>query len=107
MASQKPRNLVVISGYYGFGNLGDEAILEQLLNDLKRLVPADNIVVLSANPAYTTSLYQVRSINRWQISTLLPVLKQARLFISGGGGLFQDTRSIGSVLYYAGQIFLS
>lgn len=106
-ARKSSRNLVVVSGYYGFDNLGDEAILEQLLSELQQLVPADHIRVLSHSPSATQKRYQVPSVSRFNLPELSQLLSQARLFISGGGGLFQDTRSLGSVLYYGGQIALS
>ncbi len=98
------RPLVLVSGYYGFDNLGDEAILEEICNELKELTDAHNIVVLSANPEVTASRYQVRSIKRTDYVALLKALVQCKLFVSGGGGLFQNTRSLGSILFYGMQI---
>ncbi len=97
------RNLILISGYYGFDNLGDEAILEQLISDV-RSATDEEIVVLSNNPQATSKTYGVRAVNRWKLLALLPLMAQARLFISGGGGLFQDTQSVKSVLYYGSLI---
>ena len=101
------RDLVVVSGYYGFANLGDEAILEQLTNELKRLVPASKIVILSNRPHETQRLYGVRAVNRWSLPALAGLLPKTRLFVSGGGGLMQDTRSAGSPIYYGGQILMA
>jgi polysaccharide pyruvyl transferase CsaB len=103
----KKRELVVVSGYYGFDNLGDEAILEELTHELKQLWPADKIVVLSANPEKTRRLFGVQSQDRMDIASLMSLCKQARLFISGGGGLFQNTRTLGSVVYYTFQMLLA
>jgi polysaccharide pyruvyl transferase CsaB len=105
--SQLTRKLIVVSGYYGFDNLGDEAILEQLLSELKQLVSPADIRVLSHNPLQTSSTYQVPAVDRFSLKALCTLLPYARLFISGGGGLFQDTKSVGSVLYYAGQLALA
>ncbi len=87
--------------------MGDEAILETIVGELKELIPADQIVVLSHNPQSTKNIYNVNSINRFDFIELAKCLKQARLFISGGGGLFQDTNSFGSPAYYGLQIFLA
>jgi polysaccharide pyruvyl transferase CsaB len=84
--------------------LGDEAILEELISELKEFVSVESIVVLSNNPEKTAGLYGVQAINRWRIAELMPLLKRARLFISGGGGLLQDTTSPRPVFYYGGQI---
>jgi polysaccharide pyruvyl transferase CsaB len=105
--SQKGRKLIVVSGYYGYGNLGDEAICEQLVAELLRLVPAKDILVLSANPEATTRAFGVPAAARADLAGLLSRLGQARLLVSGGGGLFQDTRSPGSVVFYGAHIAIA
>lgn len=101
------RSLVFVSGYYGFDNLGDEAILEELCHELKQLVKPEEIMVLSANPELTARRYGVRSIQRNNLIELWTALSQARLFVSGGGGLFQNSRTIGSIVYYGLQILMA
>ena len=101
------RALVVVSGYYGFDNLGDEAILEELTNELKRLVKPENIVVLSANPNATAELFGVRSHDRSDILGFAELCSRAQLFVSGGGGLFQNTRTLGSIFFYSLQMMLA
>lgn len=106
MAENKNHKLVLVSGYYGFGNLGDEAILEELTNELKKLVAPSQIVVLSNNPEQTKKAFGVDAVDRWQPANLLPLLKQTALFVSGGGGLFQDATGIKSTVFYGCQILL-
>ena len=101
------RHLVIIAGYYGFDNLGDEAILEELVNEVSLLVGKESIVVLSHNPEQTASLYGVRSVNRWHCLTWFSLLGKAKLLISGGGGLFQDRTGLGSVIFYGAQILFA
>ncbi len=101
------KSLVLISGYYGFGNLGDEAILESIIRELEKSVSKDNIVVLSNDPERHRKTYGVAAVDRWKLASLVSLLPKARLFISGGGGLFQDTNSPGSTIYYGGQIALA
>src|SRR5277367_3275591 len=107
MPKNTVRNLILVSGYYGFNNLGDEAILEEILAELKSLEEFDNVVVLSNNPQRTASRYQVKAVSRWKLSVLTKHLAEAKLFISGGGGLFQDTTSLKPPLFYAGQMLLA
>src|SRR4026208_914587 len=78
---------VLISGYYGFSNLGDEAILEVLLQDLQKLIARQDIVVLSDNPMQTNATFGVHAVDRWDGQSFLSLLSRCRLFISGGGGL--------------------
>jgi len=101
------KSLVLISGYYGFGNLGDEAILESIISELSKSVPKESIVVLSNNPEHHRKTFGVSAADRWKMATLIRLLAKAKLFISGGGGLFQDTNSPGSTIYYGGQIVLA
>ncbi|HNG18317.1 MAG TPA: polysaccharide pyruvyl transferase CsaB [Candidatus Obscuribacter sp.] len=101
------RQLIVVSGYYGFDNLGDEAILEELVRELKSLWPAKDIVILSQNPESTAARFGVRAQNRWKLSEIAALLRHCKLFISGGGGLFQDSESVKSVIYYGGLISLA
>jgi polysaccharide pyruvyl transferase CsaB len=98
---------VIVSGYYGFNNLGDEAILEQLIVELKTAIPGSRIVVLSNDPNVTSKAYGVLSVSRWDLGALLKTLPRCRLFISGGGGLFQDVQSIKSIVYYGAHILLA
>jgi polysaccharide pyruvyl transferase CsaB len=107
MSPSKERDLVVISGYYGFGNLGDEAILEEIVAEVKRLVSVENIYVLSNNPQNTARTYGVKAVSRWKLGPLFNLLPRTRLVISGGGGLFQDSSSAKPPLFYGTQIALA
>ena len=101
------RDLIIVSGYYGFDNLGDEAILEELVTELKRLAKPEQIVVLSANPSATAQKFGVRSETRTDFALFAQLCSRAKLFVSGGGGLFQNTKSLGSIVFYALQIFIA
>ncbi len=94
---------VVISGYYGFGNLGDEAVLAAMLAALRPRLPDASFVVLSGNPDATARLHAVRGVPRLGVAALR-ALSGADLFISGGGSLIQDVTSARSPLYYLGVL---
>lgn len=95
--SQNRKRSVVISGYYGYRNMGDDAILEMICQDYA----ADfELTVLSARPEETERRYQVRAINRFQLPQALRVIRGADLLICGGGSLLQDKTSTRSLLYY-------
>ncbi len=90
---------LLISGYYGAGNLGDEALLAGLLHGLRgRLRP----VVASMDPATTRRLHQVEAVHR--LHGLPGALLSSRALLSGGGGLLQDHSSSRSLSYYLGVI---
>jgi len=103
----KKENDVVISGYYGFKNSGDDAILMAIVNNLRSLKPDIRINVLSMNPRETSRVYGVKSINRFNFFALYRLIKKSKLFINGGGSLLQDITSTRSLLYYLGTIRLA
>jgi polysaccharide pyruvyl transferase CsaB len=87
---------VLLSGYYGFGNAGDEALLEGLLTGLGRFGHRPR--VLSAHPRWTTALHGAPAAHR--VRDLPQALAGARALVSGGGGLLQDKTSAWSLRYY-------
>lgn len=97
----------VISGYYGYGNSGDEALLSAMLCHLREEMPEANICVLSKNPKETAATYGVQSVNRYQYFKIKKMLKETKLFISGGGSLLQDVTSSRSLQYYLSLIKLA
>jgi len=100
MAKDSAGPKVVISGYYGFDNCGDEAILFSMIKGLRRLIPNVELVILSGNPKRTTELYGVKAVDRWNVASIAKALVGAKLFISGGGSLIQDVTSTKSARYY-------
>jgi polysaccharide pyruvyl transferase CsaB len=98
---------ILISGYYGFGNFGDDAILHVLISDIKSSTENPQITVISNNPEETRLSYGVESIYKFDFKNIISCMKSSDLFISGGGSLLQDVTSFKSLLYYLGLIFLA
>lgn len=73
---------VLISGYYGFKNFGDEAILSVLVTHLKE-VGAD-ITVLSSDTDYTAKKYSVNSVRSFDMVNVLKEIQNTDVLISGG-----------------------
>ena len=90
----------VISGYIGFDNFGDEAIVKVLTTHLRN-INAEKITVLSSNPNKTAKLYNVESVNF--LKFIKPIL-ESDVLISGGGSLLQDITSLKSLIYYLAVI---
>ena len=98
---------ILISGYYGFGNTGDEAVLAVIVQRLRQHYPDAEICVLSAEPEETARDYGVEAADRWKTSTVWYHMRRADFFIQGGGGLLQDTTSARSSLYYLGLLHMA
>lgn len=97
---------ILICGYLGFENFGDEAILSVLLRDLLKVgFQRQNITVISNNSSLTRVICNVNSINRKNILEVFASLMDhdALIFI---GGLFQDKTSLASFMYYFLILFL-
>lgn len=98
---------IALSGYYGFYNTGDEAILEAIISIFRRRLPEAELVVFSADPSHTCRTYGVDSVSRNHLPSIFRTLHRADLLISGGGGLLQDVTSLRSVAYYLGMMELA
>ncbi len=98
---------VLLSGYYGFGNVGDESVLKAIIKGLREIDPKINITVLSATPRLTREFTGVESVSRGNPIKVLVKMLKARYFISGGGTLFQNVTSTRSLYYYLGLILLA
>ena len=95
---------VVMSGYYGFGNAGDDAILEATRNALRKAGDQVELTVLSKDPELTRSRYGVDAVPRFNMLKVREALKGADALLSGGGSLLQDVTSTQSLLYYLSVI---
>jgi len=109
-----PAKKVVISGYFGFSNLGDEVILSAMLQNSDLLLESAGIrgydtipVVLSAEPQNTSCRYGIKAVNRWNPLSVFLELLCARVFICGGGGILQEVTSRPTMFYYVSLIVLA
>jgi len=98
---------IIISGYYGLGNSGDEALLKSIVADLKSINPDITITALSGDAKLTKKLYGIKTVNRFNPFAVIREFSSARLLLSGGGTLIQDATSTKSLLYYLGIIALA
>ena len=80
----------LIIGHYGFGNLGDEAILAGMLNLLREMYPAGRWMVSSGDPADTRERHGVLAVDRTDVPAVLKAAYRSRMVIVGGGGLLSD-----------------
>ncbi len=96
---------VALCGYYGFGNLGDELLAQATVSLLEdNGVPRKRIVILSGDVAGTCRSFGTFAVDRWNPFRVLAALRESRTLLLGGGGLFQDSTSVRSSLYYWGIV---
>lgn len=75
---------IAICGYYGHGNLGDEAILDNVSSKIRTKLPDSKIYVLNSNNILKNLYY----------------LSKSEFFLFGGGSLLQNSTSNLSFFYY-------
>ena len=98
---------IVVSGYYGSKNGGDEAMLAAMLEVLRDLVDDLNVTVISVNPEYTKKRHNVDAVAWLDFWAISKKIRSADLLISGGGSLLQNVTSGRSLYYYLAIIFLA
>ena len=94
---KKKKSGVLICGAYGKGNAGDDAILKAILAQLKAIDRDMPIYVMSHDPAQTRLCYHVGSVHVFDPFAFWPLMRKAKLFVSGGGSLIQNETSTRSL----------
>ena len=98
---------ILISGYYGFNNIGDESILRTVIDNLREKLDDIEITVLSQTPEQTEDKYEVKASPRMSLPAIFKAVRRCDLLLSGGGSLLQDATSSHSILYYLFILFLA
>lgn len=94
------RSGIVICGAYGHGNAGDEAILAEIIRQLRSISPDTEVTVISKDSERTRRLHRINAVARSNIIGINRLFRRTRLYINGGGSLIQDVTSCRSLYYY-------
>lgn len=100
-----------VSCYSGARNMGDEFILECLVNHIRKQDPQATIEVASINPDITEQLVSGVEAIEWAgfvpskrtfklFFELAKAIKKADIVIIGGGGLLQDVHTVATIPRY-------
>ncbi|MBI1757417.1 MAG: polysaccharide pyruvyl transferase CsaB [Fimbriimonas ginsengisoli] len=93
---------LLLAGYFGCGNLGDDAILAGFTRAIDER--AYDLMLLSGNPDDTFRNYGVLSVPRRDMTAVTKAIDACDCLVFPGGGIFQDVTSLGSVAYYASLV---
>jgi polysaccharide pyruvyl transferase CsaB len=88
---------LLLAGYLGSGNLGDDAILAGFLACVDE---RHEITVLSGAPEETFRSYKVRAVPRRDMRAVDEAVERCDALVFPGGSVFQDATSVRSVAYY-------
>jgi polysaccharide pyruvyl transferase CsaB len=95
---------LLLSGYFGYGNSGDDAALAVLTRRLPQVLDQAELTVLSHTPEETGRNYGVPAVQRMNPLAVFRAIRRCDLLILGGGSLLQNATSNRSLLYYLALI---
>jgi polysaccharide pyruvyl transferase CsaB len=87
----------LVCGYYGEHNLGDDALLTVLLEQLPAGVKP---LVTARDRQQVNACFAVETVERQRLAAVLAALGRCDALVLGGGSLLQDSTSFRSLLYY-------
>ncbi|MCD5411183.1 MAG: polysaccharide pyruvyl transferase CsaB [Clostridiales bacterium] len=98
---------VLVFGYYGFQNLGDEAILQAIVEQFKSVSEEIEITALTYKAEDTKKSFDINTVSRNDFCGLIRRIKEVDVVISGGGSILQDVTSSRSLIYYLAIILIA
>jgi polysaccharide pyruvyl transferase CsaB len=98
---------LLMLGYFGFGNAGDEAILAAEVEALRSELGPVDFVVVSGDPAHTGRTHGLEAVSRTDYRGLVAAIRGCDALVAGGGSLLQDVTSARPVAFYGGVMLLA
>lgn len=90
---------LLLSGYFGCGNVGDDAIMLGFVHGLGNT--RHGITVLSGAPEETFRNYGFNAVQRKDMGAVKAAIEKCDALVYPGGSIFQDVTSFRSCAYYA------
>lgn len=94
--------VLTVGGYFGCGNIGDDAILLGFLEAVRELAPRVSVQALTRSPRRDRRRFGVSCIKRNDPIAVRLAFLGSRAFLCGGGSLLQNATSNRSLCYYLG-----
>ena len=89
---------LVLAGYFGRGNLGDDAILLGFMEGVKGL-PVE-ITVIAGRTDLVMREYGLPAVSHLDFKSIRETIETSQALVFPGGSIFQDATSVRSVAYY-------
>ncbi len=99
-ARTQPKRRILVGGYVGCGNIGDDAILQGFLEGLHEVAPEIHVTALSGRGRRDSRRFRIPCIRRKAPLSVIHALLRADAFLCGGGSLLQNGTSNRSLFYY-------
>lgn len=95
----------LLCGYYGFSNLGDDALLSRAIARCRE--KGYRPCVICKSKRRTSRQFGVLCISRTNPFAILAQMRKSRRLIFGGGSILQNATSERSLIYYCSLIYLA
>ena len=97
-------SVLTIGGYFGCGNIGDDAILLGFLELMHELAPRVEVQALTRRPDRNCRRFGITCIDRRNPIAVRSAFLRSHAFLCGGGSLLQNATSDRSLRYYLGLL---
>lgn len=91
---------ILIVGYYGSDNAGDEMLLKATIDLLNKVYHEPEITAITYSVKDTKEKHGINGISRNRYFEILKGIKEADIVVGGGGSMLQNVTSNRSLLYY-------
>lgn len=92
---------LLLAGYFGSGNLGDDAIMQGYVLGMRAAGLDEEFDVLTGSPDATQRYYGLPGWDRKNMKQVAEAISKCDMLVFPGGSIFQDATSTRSVAYYA------
>ncbi len=104
---RRPVARLLLAGYFGCGNLGDNAILQGLSEGLAETHAGIELIALTGSPRRDRKQFGLACIGRKAPFAIFFAMLRADALALGGGSLLQNATSRRSLWYYLGLLRLA
>jgi polysaccharide pyruvyl transferase CsaB len=109
LAGSEKKNSLLVAGYLGFGNFGDELLWQTFCEQMKTRLPELRLAVILGKDSRIPDFMadKVESISRSCRFRILEELLSCKALVFPGGGVLQSATSFSSLVYYSLLIFIA
>lgn len=98
---------ILIVGYYGSDNAGDEMLLRATKKLLNKIYETPEITAITYNIKDTKEKHNINGISRNKYKDIFKGIKNADIVVGGGGSMLQNITSNRSLIYYLSILKIS
>src|SRR5271165_5505123 len=91
---------ILLAGYFGSGNLGDDAIMQGYVMGMRAAGMDETFEVLSGSTDTIQRYYNLQGYERKNMKSVAEGIARCDMLVFPGGSIFQDATSTRSVAYY-------